>query len=64
MRKIADDSDRIGNSSKQVYLQKAGDKLSDEKLQEMLCRNVCPKMKLLNTACVMLFRKLIRWLHL
>nr|WP_313784906.1 ATP-dependent Clp protease proteolytic subunit [Paenibacillus larvae] len=36
MRKIADDLDRIGNSSKQVYLQKAGDKLSDEKLQEML----------------------------
>ncbi|WP_397351398.1 head maturation protease, ClpP-related, partial [Paenibacillus larvae] len=31
MRKIADDLDRIGNSSKQVYLQKAGDKLSDEK---------------------------------
>ncbi|MDT2259644.1 hypothetical protein P7H06_09100 [Paenibacillus larvae] len=30
MRKIADDLDRIGNSSKQVYLQKAGDKLSDE----------------------------------
>ncbi|MEV2620338.1 head maturation protease, ClpP-related [Paenibacillus larvae] len=36
MRKIADDLDRIGNSSKQVYLQKAGDKLSDEKLQDML----------------------------
>ncbi|AJD83016.1 ATP-dependent Clp protease proteolytic subunit [Paenibacillus phage HB10c2] len=36
MRKIADDLDRIGNSSKQTYLQKAGDKLTDEKLQEML----------------------------
>ena len=36
MRKIADDLDRIGNSSKQVYLQKAGDKLTDEKLQDML----------------------------
>lgn len=35
-RKIADDLDRIGNSSKQSYLQKAGDKLTDEKLQEML----------------------------
>ena len=35
-RKQADDLDRIGNSSKQSYLQKAGDKLSDEKLQEML----------------------------
>ncbi|MEV3554148.1 ATP-dependent Clp protease proteolytic subunit, partial [Paenibacillus larvae] len=33
---IADDLDRIGNSSKQVYLQKAGDKLTDEKLQDML----------------------------
>ncbi|MEV2311986.1 head maturation protease, ClpP-related, partial [Paenibacillus larvae] len=36
MRKIADDLDRIGNSSKQTYLQKAGLKLTDEKLQEML----------------------------
>jgi len=36
LRKQADDLDRIGNSSKQSYLQKAGDKLTDEKLQEML----------------------------
>ncbi|WP_339161795.1 head maturation protease, ClpP-related [Siminovitchia sp. FSL W7-1587] len=36
LRKEADDLDRIGNSSKQTYLQKAGDKLTDEKLQEML----------------------------
>ncbi|QWH53867.1 Clp protease ClpP [Bacillus mycoides] len=36
LRKAADDLDRIGNSSKQTYLQKAGDKLTDEKLQEML----------------------------
>lgn len=36
LRKQADDLDRIGNSSKQSYLQKAGEKLSDEKLQEML----------------------------
>lgn len=36
LRKMADDLDRIGNSSKQTYLQKAGDKLTDEKLQEML----------------------------
>ncbi|MGR6115718.1 head maturation protease, ClpP-related [Aeribacillus composti] len=36
LRKIADDLDRIGHSSKQSYLQKAGDKLTDEKLQEML----------------------------
>lgn len=36
LRKAADDLDRIGNSSKQTYLQKAGDKLSEEKLQEML----------------------------
>lgn len=35
-RKLADDLDRVGNSSKQSYLQKAGDKLTDEKLQEML----------------------------
>ncbi|WP_017797574.1 head maturation protease, ClpP-related [Oceanobacillus kimchii] len=36
LRKQADDLDRISNSSKQSYLEKAGDKLSDEKLQEML----------------------------
>lgn len=36
LRKAADDLDRIGNSSKQTYLQKAGEKLTDEKLQEML----------------------------
>ncbi|MGG5766607.1 head maturation protease, ClpP-related [Bacillus wiedmannii] len=36
LRKAANDLDRIGNSSKQTYLQKAGDKLTDEKLQEML----------------------------
>src|SRR5690625_432429 len=36
LRKEADDLDRIGNSSKQSYLQKAGDKLSDDELQEML----------------------------
>lgn len=36
LRKAANDLDRIGNSSKQTYLQKAGEKLTDEKLQEML----------------------------
>lgn len=36
LRKIADDLDRIGQSVKQTYLQKAGGKLTDEKLQEML----------------------------
>lgn len=36
LRKVADDLDRIANSSKQTYLQKAGDKLTEEKLQEML----------------------------
>jgi ATP-dependent Clp protease protease subunit len=36
LRKVADDLDRIGSSSKQTYLQKAGDKLTDEKLQELL----------------------------
>jgi ATP-dependent Clp endopeptidase proteolytic subunit ClpP len=36
LRKVADDLDRIGQSSKQAYLQKAGDKLTDEKLQELL----------------------------
>lgn len=36
MRKQADDLDRIGKSSMQSYLDKAGDKLTEEKLQEML----------------------------
>jgi ATP-dependent Clp protease protease subunit len=36
LRKVADDLDRIGNSVKQTYLQKAGDKLIEEKLQAML----------------------------
>lgn len=36
LRKIADDLDRIGQSVKQTYLQKAGSKLTDKKLQEML----------------------------
>ncbi|MGN4422276.1 Clp protease ClpP, partial [Bacillus cereus group sp. MYBK249-1] len=36
LRKAADDLDRIGNSSMQTYLQKAGDKLTEEKLKEML----------------------------
>jgi ATP-dependent Clp protease, protease subunit len=36
LRKVADDLDRIGQSVKQTYLQKAGDKLTEEKLQEML----------------------------
>jgi ATP-dependent Clp protease, protease subunit len=36
LRKVADDLDRIGHSVKQTYLQKAGDKLTEEKLQEML----------------------------
>ncbi|WP_309138302.1 head maturation protease, ClpP-related [Parageobacillus sp. VR-IP] len=36
LRKVADDLDRIGNSVKQTYLQKAGDKLTEERLQEML----------------------------
>lgn len=36
LRKAADDLDRISNSSKQSYLEKAGDKLTDEKLQELL----------------------------
>lgn len=36
LRKVADDLDRISNSSKQSYLEKAGDKLTDEKLQELL----------------------------
>jgi len=36
LRKVADDLDRIGQSSKQAYLQKAGDKITDEKLQELL----------------------------
>lgn len=36
LRKQADDLDRINNSSIQSYLQKAGDKLSEEKLKELL----------------------------
>lgn len=36
LRKQADDLDRIGKSSMQSYLDKAGDKLTEEKLQEML----------------------------
>jgi ATP-dependent Clp protease, protease subunit len=36
LRKVADDLDRIGQSVKQTYLQKAGEKLNEEKLQEML----------------------------
>lgn len=36
LRKVADDLDRIGGSAFQTYIQKAGDKLSDGKLQEML----------------------------
>lgn len=36
LRKMAEDLDRIGNSSKQTYLSKSGDKLTDEKLQDML----------------------------
>jgi ATP-dependent Clp protease protease subunit len=36
LRKAADDLDRISQSSMQTYLQKAGDKLTAEKLQELL----------------------------
>ena len=36
LRKQADDLDRIGQSVRQSYLGKAGDKLTEEKLQEML----------------------------
>lgn len=36
LRKQADDLDRIGQSSMQSYLDKAGDSLTNEKLQEML----------------------------
>lgn len=36
LRKVADDLDRIGGSAFQTYIQKAGDKLSETKLQEML----------------------------
>lgn len=36
LRKAADDLDRIGNLSVQSYLQKAGDKLTEESLQELL----------------------------
>ncbi|MGC3792038.1 head maturation protease, ClpP-related [Priestia aryabhattai] len=35
-RKLADDLDRIGNSAKQTYLAKAGDKLTEDRLQELL----------------------------
>lgn len=36
LRKTADDLDRIGNSTKQTYLEKSGTKLTEQKLQEML----------------------------
>lgn len=36
LRKEADDLDRINQSSVQSYLQKSGDKLSEEKLKELL----------------------------
>lgn len=36
LRKAADDLDRIGESATQSYLAKAGDKLTEEKLHEML----------------------------
>ncbi|GIN60528.1 ATP-dependent Clp protease proteolytic subunit [Robertmurraya siralis] len=36
LRKAADDLDRISNSSMQSYLQKAGDKLDEETLKELL----------------------------
>src|SRR5699024_1128861 len=36
LRKVADDLDRISNSSKQSYLQKTNGKITDEKLQELL----------------------------
>lgn len=36
LRKQADDLDRIGNSSKRSYLEKAKDKITDDKLQELL----------------------------
>lgn len=36
LRKTADDLDRISNSSMQSYLQKASDKITAEKLQELL----------------------------
>lgn len=36
LRKVADDLDRIGGSAFQTYIQKAGNKLSEDKLQEML----------------------------
>jgi len=35
-RKLADDLDRIGNSAKQTYLSKAGDKLAEDTLQTLL----------------------------
>ena len=36
LRKVADDLDRIGGSAFQTYIQKAGNKLAEDKLQEML----------------------------
>ncbi|WP_371932724.1 head maturation protease, ClpP-related [Bacillus carboniphilus] len=36
LRKAADDLERVNNSSIQSYLQKTGDKLTEEKLKEML----------------------------
>lgn len=36
LRKAADDLDRISNSAKQSYLEKAGEKITDEKMQELL----------------------------
>src|SRR5699024_9196072 len=36
LRKEADDLDRIGKSSMQSYIDKAGDKITEEKLQEVL----------------------------
>src|SRR5699024_8569898 len=36
LRKTADDLDRIGKSSMQSYLEKVGDNITEEKLQELL----------------------------
>lgn len=36
LRKVADDLDRIGASMRQTYLDRSGDKMSEEKLIEML----------------------------
>lgn len=36
LRKAADDLDVVNNASKQAYLEKAGDKLTEEKLTELL----------------------------